>query len=66
MPGEDSPWKVARIFDIVGRRQALGLPTYAGFIDVRKAYDTIPHELLFSEFEANEITRHMPSFLELY
>ena len=64
MPGEECPLQVASIFDIAGRRQALGLPTYAGFIDLRKAYDTIPHELLFSKLEANGITGHMLSFLK--
>jgi hypothetical protein len=50
--GEECPLQVASIFDIAGRRRALGLPTYVGFIDVRKAYDTIPRELLFSKLEA--------------
>jgi hypothetical protein len=48
MPGEECPLQVASIFDIVGRRQVLGLATNMGFIYVRKAYDIIPHELLFS------------------
>jgi hypothetical protein len=63
MPRE-CPLQVASIFDIAGRRHALGLPMYAGFIDLRKAYDTIPHELRFSKLEANGITGHMISFLK--
>jgi hypothetical protein len=47
MPGDERPLQVASILHIAGRRHALGLPTYTGFIDVRKAYDTISHELLF-------------------
>jgi hypothetical protein len=64
MSGEGCPLQVASIFDIAGGRHALGLSTYAGFIDVRKAYDTIPYELIFSELEANGITGHRLSFLE--
>jgi hypothetical protein len=64
LPGEECRLQVESIFDIAGRRQALWLPTYAGFIDIRKAYDTIPHELLFSKPEANGITGHMLSFLK--
>jgi hypothetical protein len=61
---EDCPIQVASIFDIAGRRHALGLPTYARFINGRKAHDTIPRELIFSKLEANGITRHMQSFLK--
>jgi hypothetical protein len=64
MPGEECPLQVSSIFDIAGRRQALGLPTYAWFINVRKAYDTIPHELIFCKLDANGITEHMLSFLQ--
>jgi hypothetical protein len=35
-----------------------------GVRDLRKAYDTIPHELLVSKLEANDITGHMQSFLK--
>jgi hypothetical protein len=64
MPGEECPLQVASIFDIAGRRHVLGLPTYAGFVDVREAYDTVPHEHMFSKLEANGVTGHMPSFLK--
>jgi hypothetical protein len=64
MPGEECPLRVANIFDISGRRQALGLPTDAGFKDVRKAYDAIPHEILFPKLCANGITGHMLSFIK--
>jgi hypothetical protein len=37
MQGEECPLQATSIFDIANRRHALGLPTYAGFIDVRKA-----------------------------
>jgi hypothetical protein len=64
MPGEECPLQVASIFDIAGRRHALGLHTCAWLIDVRKAYETIPRELLFSKLEANGITRHTLSFIK--
>jgi hypothetical protein len=64
MPGEECPLQVASIFDIASLRHALGLPTHAGFMDVRKAYDTIHHELLFSKLGANGVTGHMLSFLK--
>jgi hypothetical protein len=63
VPGEECPLHVASIFDIVGRRKALGLPTYAGFTNLRKACDNIPNELLYSKLEANAITGHMLSFI---
>jgi hypothetical protein len=65
MPWEESPLQIASIFVIASRRHALGLPTYdAGLINVWKAYDTIPHELVFSNLEANGIPGHMVSFLK--
>jgi hypothetical protein len=64
MPGEECRLQVESIFDIAGRRHALGLPTYAGSIDIWKAYDTIPHGRLFSKLAANGITGHMLSFLK--
>jgi hypothetical protein len=64
MPGEECPLQVASKFHIAGRRHASGLSTYAGFINVRKAYDTIPHELLFYTLEAIGITGHMLFFLK--
>jgi hypothetical protein len=56
--------QVASIYDIAGGRHVLELPAYAGFTDVRKACDNIPHELLFSKLEANGITGQMISFLK--
>jgi hypothetical protein len=47
MSGEECPLPVTSIFNIAGRRLALGLPTYVELIDDNKAYDTIPTSLYF-------------------
>jgi hypothetical protein len=39
MPREECPLQVASIFDIAGRRQAFGLPTYAAANLWAKAYE---------------------------
>jgi len=64
MRNEEGPMQVASLFDIAARRQAAGLPTYAGFIDFRKAYDTVPHELLFLKPQAIGVTGHMLTFIK--
>jgi hypothetical protein len=64
LPGEEFSLQVASILDIAGRLHAFGLPTYVGTNDLRKAYDTTPHEMLFSKIEANGIMEHMLSLLK--
>jgi hypothetical protein len=62
MPGDNCPLQIASIFHIASPRLALGLPTYARFIDVQRPNDTIPHELPISKLEGNGITVHLLSF----
>ena len=60
---EEAPLQVACLLEIATRREKLGLPTYAAFVDLRKAYDMVPHELLFLKLESIGIRGHMLSFL---
>ena len=40
------------LLEICQRRKIMILPTYLVFVDIRKAYDTVPHEALFRKMEA--------------
>ena len=43
---EECMGQVTALYEVCTRRAALDEPTYAAFIDFRKAYDTVPHEAL--------------------
>ena len=49
---EECIGQVAALHEIVQRRHNIGFPTYAAFIDFRKAYDTVPHEALLAKLDA--------------
>ncbi len=46
---EECNAQTATLLEIVTRRRTLGMPTYAAFIDFKKAYDMVPHEALFAK-----------------
>jgi len=48
---EECMGQVIALHEITRRRQILGLPTYAAFIDFKKAYDTVPQEALMRKLE---------------
>ena len=59
---EECPLQVACLLEI-GNREAHSSPTYAAFVDFRKAYDTVPHDLLFLKLQHRGFRGHMLSFL---
>ncbi|MCO5547140.1 hypothetical protein L7F22_000582 [Adiantum nelumboides] len=50
--GEECIGQVACLKEIVKLRHKEGKPTYAAYIDFKKAYDTVPHEALFLKLVA--------------
>ncbi len=43
---EECMGQAIALYEVVTRRKLCGQPTYATFIDFKKAYDTVPHEAL--------------------
>jgi len=54
---------VAAIVETVQRRGIEGKPTFLTFIDLAKAYDTVPHEALFAKMERIGIKGRMLGFI---
>src|SRR4051812_11915511 len=48
---EECAAQVIALYEIARRRQLCGLPTFAAFIDFRKAYDTVPHQALLKKLD---------------
>jgi len=46
---EECPGQVATLIEVVQRRASTGVPTYLVFVDLPKAYGTVPHEALFGK-----------------
>lgn len=42
---------VTAVVEICQRRRALGMETWLGFLDFRKAYDLVPHDLLLAKLK---------------
>lgn len=48
---EECIGQVISLLEITTRRRTLGERTYLAFIDLKKAYDMVPHEALFAKLE---------------
>ncbi|RMH19190.1 MAG: hypothetical protein D6698_06070 [Gammaproteobacteria bacterium] len=42
---------IVALYEVLRRRQIMQLPSYLAFIDLKKAYDTVPHGALFHKLE---------------
>jgi len=61
---EECPGQVAALVDMVQRRASIGIPIYLMFVDLSKAYDTVPYEALFGKMYQLGIRRRMLEFVK--
>lgn len=60
---EECVTQAACVVDILQRRRIAGETTYATFVDLKKAYDTVPHEALFAKLSQFGIHGQCLAFL---
>jgi hypothetical protein len=64
---EECVTHAACFVEILQRRRLMGLPTFAVFVDLKKAYDMVPHEAMFAKLRRFGIRGKCYKFLvELY
>jgi hypothetical protein len=63
-PHEECGAHVAALYEIAQRRSAAGLPLYLAFIDFRKAFDSVPHDLLLQQLSALGISGRFLNFVQ--
>lgn len=61
--GEECPGQVVSLFEVCQRRLKFGKKTYVAFIDIRKAFDTVPHGALLEKLRKYGIRGRMLAFL---
>ena len=54
---------VVTLWEVCRRRTLSGVPTYVAFLDLRKAYDSVPHEALFAKLEHLGVRGRMLRFI---
>ena len=60
---EECAGQVAALVETVQRRSIEGKPTFLLFVDLTKAYDTVPHEALFAKMDQIGIRGRMLDFI---
>ena len=55
--------QIASLVDVCERRREAGKDTYLGFVDLRKAFDVVPHRALFRKLSAIGVHGRTLSFL---
>lgn len=60
---EECVGQATALFEVLRRRSLSGLRTYVGFVDFRKAYDTVPHEALLRKLRLAGVDGLCESFL---
>ena len=60
---EECAGQVAALVETIQRKGIEGKPTFLLFIDLTKAYDTVPHEALFAKMEQVGIRGRMLGFI---
>jgi len=61
---EEAVTQAACMVDVVQRRRLAGKTTYIVFVDLRKAYDTVPHEALFAKLYRFGVRGHCLRFIQ--
>jgi exonuclease III len=61
---EECMGQVIALHEVIQRRKLCGQPTYAAFIDFKKAYDTVPHEALLRKLWCNGIQGRTLAFIK--
>ena len=61
---EECTTQVAALLEICQRRQLEGRKTHLMFIDLRKAYDTVPHAALFAKLYNYGVRGRILGFIE--
>ena len=60
---EECVTQVAMVMEVIQRRRLAGRPTFAVFVDLKKAYDMVPHEALFAKLSRFGIRGRCLKFL---
>lgn len=61
---EETMSHVCALYEIVQRRQLRKKKTYLAFLDIKKAFDTVPHGALFVKLERIGVTGKALNFIE--
>ena len=61
---EECMGQVISLYEVLSRRRAAGRVSYVAFIDLKAAFDTVPHEALFTRLRAVGIVGPTLRFIE--
>ena len=61
---EECMTQVAMVMEVIQRRRLAGRPTFAVFVDLKKAYDMVPHEALLAKLSRFGIRGRCLAFIK--